>query len=43
MENALLDGGAAWDIGSTGVVRKRKPAKTESKPKKRRESLRKFD
>ena len=43
MENSLLDGGAAWDIGSTEVVRKRKPAKTECKPKKRRESLRKFD
>ena len=35
-ENALLNGGAAWDKGSKGTVKKRKPAKTESKPKKRK-------
>ena len=36
MENALLNGDAAWHIGSKGTVKKRKPDKTESKPKKRK-------
>ena len=34
MENALLEGGAAWDIGVKGIAKKRKTAKGESRAKK---------
>ena len=35
MENALLNGGAACDIGTKGAAKKRKSAKTEIKAKKK--------
>ena len=36
MENALLEGGAAWDIGVKEAAKKRKTAKGESRSKKRK-------
>ena len=36
MENALLSGGAAWDIGTKGTAKKRRSANPESKAKKKK-------
>ena len=36
MENTLLEGGAALNIGPKGIAKKRKTTKGESKAKKRR-------